>query len=766
MFYDFIRVSLVTGILILLLLLFFRLVRGRYAAALKYLIWLVLAIRLMVPVTITLPQKVSSLPAVRTVAETQHQIRQSFTDFAVSDSVTTADSVESVPSTEKAEKTDNTDNAEEINIGAQPEKQSVNWGWVLVWLWGIGAVLFLGYHVLVNYSFRRYIRRWGFPARDRQLKELVLRAKRNCGLGRPLKLLILENVGSPMVVGFLHPVLLLPQENWDATELYYVLRHELTHIKRRDMLYKGLLLLVNAIHWFNPAVWMMRYRAYQDIEICCDMTVVEGATRDVRMCYCETIMATAQRSAGVGMAATFGSTKKSILERFREIFSEKRKKRGIAILLVVLAVAVLAGCSLSLGAALAGEETPAPLQYTPEEPSGAFSESEETASSYYEAEDVDSTIEAMEAISDPETVKAEVLEKIKNGTNSAGAEDEVLEAFAEFLGQHWEDYLTINGDDYSWYIEYDEDDRLTLKVIREEPVANETWYRTFWYENDTVVYGKHMGWLESYKAPDETTLLEDAKTALSGAKNAGKVSEKAMDALATWMKDAVIFLEQYSTWDWNFETVNDEKTVLTCTGTANGSGITPYVTLTYSGKTGEVSSESGNKGSASGNTGCVRYVPESRPEDMEEYMFHEGDVLDYFKKDATEVLSEKGTPERFLKDDDTVNLSYSDATYAFRFCNACQSYHLYEVQFSQGTAFHDISIGDSAEQVLSYFHASGAEPSAGAYLYRYDGDNYAQYVPVADTGLTMVSAESGEMTMYISINQQNTVYNVEYIVYK
>lgn len=363
MFYDFIRVSLIVGILILLLLLFFRMVRERYAAALKYWIWLLLAIRLMVPVTITLPQRVSSIPAVRTVAETQYQFRQSFTDFALPEGVTTADSgSKPVQSSEKAEK------AEESSTASQSESRSVNWGRVLVWIWGIGAVLFLGYHVLVNYSFRRYVRRWGFPTRDRQLKELVLRAKRNCGLRRPLELLILENVGSPMVVGFLHPVLLLPQESWDATELYYVLRHELTHIKRRDMLYKGLLLLANAIHWFNPAVWMMRYRAYQDIEICCDMTVVEGATHGVRMQYCETIMATAQRRAGVGMAATFGSTKKSIMERFKEIFSARAKKRRIAILVVVLAVAALAGCSLSLGAALAGEdaEPPERLTYTSE----------------------------------------------------------------------------------------------------------------------------------------------------------------------------------------------------------------------------------------------------------------------------------------------------------------------------------------------------------------------------------------------------------------
>lgn len=140
-------------------------------------------------------------------------------------------------------------------------------------------------------------------------------------------------------------MLILPQEEWDATELYYVLRHEMTHVRRKDILYKTLLLLANGIHWFNPAAWLLRFRASQDLEISCDMLIMEGAPEEVRRRYCETILSAAQRSTmrGLGTSTTFGSTKRSIMERFREIFDERRRKKGIPVLIFVVLMVLLCG---------------------------------------------------------------------------------------------------------------------------------------------------------------------------------------------------------------------------------------------------------------------------------------------------------------------------------------------------------------------------------------------------------------------------------------
>ena len=83
-----------------------------------------------------------------------------------------------------------------------------------------------------------------------------------------------------MVIGVLRPRLLLPEEGYDARSLAFILRHELTHCRRHDLWYQLALLLANAVHWFNPLIWLMVRQAQGDMELTCDDAVVAGADRE------------------------------------------------------------------------------------------------------------------------------------------------------------------------------------------------------------------------------------------------------------------------------------------------------------------------------------------------------------------------------------------------------------------------------------------------------------------------------------------------------
>lgn len=74
---------------------------------------------------------------------------------------------------------------------------------------------------------------------------------------RRVSLRLCPTVSSPMLMGLLHPVILLPDEELTTEELALVLRHELTHLKRGDLLVKAGLVLAYALHWYNPVVWAM-----------------------------------------------------------------------------------------------------------------------------------------------------------------------------------------------------------------------------------------------------------------------------------------------------------------------------------------------------------------------------------------------------------------------------------------------------------------------------------------------------------------------------
>ena len=321
------RVSFSAGLVVLVLMIFFLSTRQRYRIRLKYWVWLFVALRLLIPFTVTLPEQAASVPAVQTVVRVQNRITQR---------VTEPESQKQPMKTEEISPT-----VEEQTGGA------LDLPTLLTVIWAVGMLLFLLYHLLADLAFRRYVRRWGRPVTNQEVRRLVARAKKNGEIRGTLGVLVLKEAGSPMVMGLWHPVLILPKEDWDTTELYYVLRHEMIHLRRRDSLYKLVLLVCNGVHWFNPLVWMLRIRANQDLEIACDMEVVAGATQTVRMQYCETIMTTAQRSAMTGVS-TFGSTKKSIMERFREIFAGENRKKGTVVLTVVVLIGVLCGATVAV----------------------------------------------------------------------------------------------------------------------------------------------------------------------------------------------------------------------------------------------------------------------------------------------------------------------------------------------------------------------------------------------------------------------------------
>lgn len=59
--------------------------------------------------------------------------------------------------------------------------------------------------------------------------------------------------------------------------MFFLLKHELVHLKRKDVYWKLLFVAANAFHWFNPLIWVMHREAVVDLELSCDERVLEGA---------------------------------------------------------------------------------------------------------------------------------------------------------------------------------------------------------------------------------------------------------------------------------------------------------------------------------------------------------------------------------------------------------------------------------------------------------------------------------------------------------
>lgn len=192
----------------------------------------------------------------------------------------------------------------------------------------IGACLWLtGVTVILIYSFVSYLR----------LKLYMREATLFSG-----NVLESDKITSPFVCGILKPKIYLPV-GLSEDERNYVMRHERTHIARRDHLIKPLAFLVLSVHWFNPFMWLAFLLMSRDLEMSCDEKVVSGLDPDARAGYSTTLLHLAmKRPILAGSPLAFGES--GTKGRVKNVLNYR--KPAFWVLIIAVAVVSLAAVCL------------------------------------------------------------------------------------------------------------------------------------------------------------------------------------------------------------------------------------------------------------------------------------------------------------------------------------------------------------------------------------------------------------------------------------
>lgn len=301
--------SLLMGLLALLRPVY----RGRTSLRWQYYIWLAVVLRMLLPIA----PEANLMEAVlgeQAASVTQQQSgsapSQGEWSWAVKDPVEQGEASSSRPSPEIHPPV-----SEEISGGEKTQSQSspsspgpmdfaLSWLWrqrmaLLTILWLGGAAALLGKKAVLYRRFVRQLKAASTPVTDPALLALSEEIHRKMRLKKSIGLVVSSGVSSPMLLGLLHPCVVLPQLHQRDHDLLYTLLHELTHYKRRDLAYRWLVQLVLCFHWFNPLVRWMDREVSRLCELSCDEAVLRLLDASERRAYGDTLLRAAALSNGL-----------------------------------------------------------------------------------------------------------------------------------------------------------------------------------------------------------------------------------------------------------------------------------------------------------------------------------------------------------------------------------------------------------------------------------------------------------------------------------
>ena len=322
----------VTASLLIVAVIVLRSLLGRRVSAkLRYALWAVVLVRLLIPVQlfpvfsaplVTAPML--DLPAVSTAAPLPGQ-----------------DASVPVPSYELPEPTLLPDGTY-ITFDAltayanRPTPPAI--GQILGGIWLAGSLVMAAAFVVSNVRFSRRLKRARTLLRDA-----------DCFLCA----YVADGLPSPCLFGLIHPAIYVtPEAAADEAMLCHVLAHEYTHFRHGDHIWNALRSAALAIHWWNPLVWLAVVLSRRDCELACDEGALARLGEGERIAYGRTLVALLTEKPRAGdlftCATTMTSGQKSVFDRVTRIARAPKRWLWAA---VVIVIAAGAACVFAFGTA-------------------------------------------------------------------------------------------------------------------------------------------------------------------------------------------------------------------------------------------------------------------------------------------------------------------------------------------------------------------------------------------------------------------------------
>ena len=330
------QIGLTVSLAALVPLILRRLMKKRYPARMVCVVWAILALRLLVPVQLTLPQA-----PVQVMPRTNYVVQSNQTAFRQAGLPVAQNPARWVTGTQ----------AQMLSAADTGTVKTVDITDILLTLWLAGVISCILWQGIGYYRLIRSLKGKSRSVERADLHTILQEQCADLVIDREIPLRVSSAADCPMLAGFIHPTLYLPDERISRTDAAFIFRHELTHYKHGDLWLKLLLLAARCLHWFNPLVHLIARFAQEDIESACDDAVVRGQDGAYRRAYGETILrsAIAQVQKRKALVSCFGDDKKTLMRRFEGLFDKSVKKRGVALVVMIALLVGSLGCMIAVG---------------------------------------------------------------------------------------------------------------------------------------------------------------------------------------------------------------------------------------------------------------------------------------------------------------------------------------------------------------------------------------------------------------------------------
>ncbi len=326
-------------LLIGVILLLRALLRNRVSHRLQYALWLLVALRLLIPVQFgqsqysvaTLTQQAAQTPPVQQFQQTldkpiagpsrvelYEQLLHEYLEEAAPEQQTVPVQIQTQLQQEVQKQT----------IAPSPAQ-------ILTIIWICGASAMGLWFLITNIIFLRRAKQDATPCPNHWA---------------PIPVRICPNVPTPCLVGLIRPKICLTPSSAEEVTRNHVLTHEITHLRHWDHIWSWVRCLCLCLYWFHPLVWVAAILSRRDCELACDEGALKRLGEQERIPYGKTLLATVAQSPSpahlLETATAMNESKRQLKERVEAIVKKPRNLL-IAAISMILVIALAAGCAFS-----------------------------------------------------------------------------------------------------------------------------------------------------------------------------------------------------------------------------------------------------------------------------------------------------------------------------------------------------------------------------------------------------------------------------------